>query len=193
MVVVAFDGKSLCLRTALIEAPGSGSLLHSSLTCHDHPVPTTRSAALGPPHPHPSRVTARLLPLLHRPGLLRPSSAMSEPPTDPPDARMLFSPLRREPSSDAPIPADTSISADDDSDNLTTLPHPPIASCYVSVPEPSGFQRAKYQPVAQRKIESDEEFGQEGAERIVGEWEAGKSVYFYVRYADGVVYRVSGC
>ncbi|PIL31731.1 hypothetical protein GSI_06435 [Ganoderma sinense ZZ0214-1] len=116
---------------------------------------------------------------------------MPEPSADPPDARMLFSPLRREPSSDAPVPADTSVSADD-SDNMPTLsqPHPLTASCYVSVPEPSGFQKAEYQPVAQRDIESDEEFGQENAERIVGEWEVGKNLFFYVRYADGVVYRV---
>ncbi len=119
---------------------------------------------------------------------------MSEPSTDPPDATLLFSPVRREPSSDPPVPADTSISADDDSDNNTTLPHfrRQNASCYVSVPEPSGFQKTKYQSVTQRDIESDEEFGQEGAERIVGEREVGQHLYFYVLYEDGIVYRVSG-
>ena len=60
------------------------------------------------------------------------------------------------------------------------------------VPSLSSSQKAGYQPVAERDIQSDEEFGQEGAERIVGEAELGPNLYFYVRYNNGVIYSVSG-
>lgn len=118
---------------------------------------------------------------------------MSEPSSDPSDAKMLFSPVRREPSSDAPLPADTSVSTDEASDRATTLPqlHRQTTSCYVSVPGLSDSQKAEYQPVAQRDLESDEEFGQEGAERVIGEWEVGRNKYFYVQHADGIIYKVS--
>ena len=121
---------------------------------------------------------------------------MSEPSSDPLGAAALFSPVRsaaREPSSDAPVPAESSMSAEDSDASVPLKRMQGSDTAFsVVVPSLSSSQKAGYQPVAERDIQSDEEFGQEGAERIVGEAELGPNLYFYVRYNNGVIYSVSG-
>ncbi|KAI0361386.1 hypothetical protein OH77DRAFT_1417635 [Trametes cingulata] len=119
---------------------------------------------------------------------------MSEPLPDPSDARLLFSPERlvdREPSTDAPAPADSSLSTVDNSDSQELLVLvPKTTSVCVEVPTLASNQKRLYRSVAEDVLGSDEEFSHDGIQRIVGESQEGKRSLYYVRYEDGTVHKV---
>lgn len=117
---------------------------------------------------------------------------MSEPTSDASDAMHLFSPARmvdREPSTDAPAPGDTSMSSLDGSVKSKGSHTTPIFAG-VHVPTLSRAQKARYRPVAEDELESDAEFSHDGLERIVADFQDGAESFYYVRYDDGVIYKV---
>lgn len=113
---------------------------------------------------------------------------MSEPISD---ARLLFSPPpEREPSTDAPLPAETSMSADEAlMSSPQALPDSATLRPFVEIPAFSPSQLAQYGPVSDIEFSSDLEY--EGAHHIVGEGRDGKKPHFYVRYTDGLIRQVS--
>ncbi|KAI0375223.1 hypothetical protein BV20DRAFT_1110377 [Pilatotrama ljubarskyi] len=119
---------------------------------------------------------------------------MSEPLSDHSDVRLLFSPeplKDREPSTDAPAPADSSLSTADGSHSpelINTLPNAGFVC--VEVPALPSEHKGVYRSVAEDTLESDAEFSHDGIERIVGEAKEGRRSFFYVRYEDGTVYKV---
>ena len=122
-----------------------------------------------------------------------PRSTMSEPTSDPPDANMLFSPVRQrdsDRSSDAPAPGDTSWSADDSSPRAARVA-PTNVLAHVEVPRLSNSQIAKYKSIADEELHSDEEYPQENVDRVVGDVQDGSNAFLYVRYKDGIIYKVS--
>ncbi|EIW64252.1 uncharacterized protein TRAVEDRAFT_158327 [Trametes versicolor FP-101664 SS1] len=60
----------------------------------------------------------------------------------------------------------------------------------VHVPTLSRAQKARYRPVAEDELESDAEFSHDGLERIVAGFRDGAESFYYVRYDDGVIYKV---
>ncbi|RPD57040.1 hypothetical protein L227DRAFT_552450 [Lentinus tigrinus ALCF2SS1-6] len=117
---------------------------------------------------------------------------MTEPSSDPPDARALFSPARnayRAASSDAPGPAETSVSTNDDIEPGAGFRKHAL---YVELPTLSRSQKAKYRSVAEDTLHSDEEFAHEGIERVLGDVVEESLAYYYVRYNDGIVHKIPG-
>ncbi|OSD03298.1 hypothetical protein PYCCODRAFT_1434714 [Trametes coccinea BRFM310] len=125
---------------------------------------------------------------------------MSEPASDPADAGRLLSPVSlpvadmdREPSTDAPAPADTSLSATDGSAagsaGQSVWPPKQLAS-YIEVPSLATSKKTLYRSVAEDNIESDAEVDHEELDQIVGVSKSRGRKFFYVRYADGTIYKV---
>ncbi|KAI0639630.1 hypothetical protein C8Q77DRAFT_1082196 [Trametes polyzona] len=120
---------------------------------------------------------------------------MSELPSDASDARNLFSPglsLDREPSTDAPVPADTSISSVDGSrhSDKPSGSRTRLVFSGVEVPTLANAQKEVYRFVADEELESDFEFSHDGLERILDESREGDRLFFYVRYNSGDVYKI---
>ena len=115
---------------------------------------------------------------------------MSEPSSDPLDARMLFSPPNPsdgEPLTDPSNPADTPMSTDESPTTQQASTHAVFSHIELHALHPS--QKVKYRSLADEDFHSDVEY--EGADRIMGMAREGNMAYFYVRYSDGVIYKVS--
>ena len=63
------------------------------------------------------------------------------------------------------------------------------AQCFVLIPTLTSTQKTKYRSVVDQEIDPDLEY--EDVESVVGEAREGKMSYFYVRYGDGFIYKVS--
>ncbi|KAI0652071.1 SNF2 family N-terminal domain-containing protein [Trametes meyenii] len=61
---------------------------------------------------------------------------------------------------------------------------------YVEVPALSQDQKKLYKPVAEDELESEIEFSDEGLDRVVGDVYEGQERWFFVKYEDGIVYKV---
>lgn len=110
----------------------------------------------------------------------------------PDDARLLFSPIRRkgrDPSTDAPAPADTSMSADDS--YSPARPADTVGTVYVQVPHLPPAQKSKYRSIAEDLLAPGEEYPHENVERVVGQVEERHGTFLYVLYTDGIIHKVS--
>ncbi|KAI9057725.1 hypothetical protein FKP32DRAFT_1597935 [Trametes sanguinea] len=125
---------------------------------------------------------------------------MAEPTSEPADAALLFSPVSlpvpdsidREPSTDAPAPADTPLSMTDDSGEHVgqSLRPPKQFAFHIDVPPLPASKKTLYRSVAEDSIDPDDEVAHEELVEIVGETKDQGRKFFYVRYLDGMIYKV---
>ena len=118
---------------------------------------------------------------------------MSDPPSDIADARLLFSPdPGREPSTDAPAPADSPLSTIANSPEGSPQPLPPVSMppLIVEVPALSRARRALYRSVAEDELDSDVEYSHDNIDGVVGETEYEGVRFMWVRYRSGIIHKV---
>ncbi|CDO72994.1 hypothetical protein BN946_scf185007.g48 [Trametes cinnabarina] len=118
----------------------------------------------------------------------------------PPDAPSLFAPIPpsdmdREPSTDAPAPRDSSLSSlssagETVASGMQSIPPYKQTLSHVEVPSLPASKKTLYRAVAEDILESDAEVSPEDLDEIVGEVEDGGRAFFYVRYKDGIIYKI---
>lgn len=122
---------------------------------------------------------------------------------DTPDVDMLFSPPRSQPSDVEMIPeADSEGPTREPSTQATTAElsrlislsltdKEKLPSVYVEIPRLPPKAKTQYATdLKEQPITSDEEFPAENMERIIGDYEIGGELYYFVKMTSGMAFKV---